>query len=110
VKHYVIGILFISIFCTIYGCNAKAARIPQKEGNLKMNWENVEEEAVEYVTHMSVCSKECKKFTVGNVEWNDNRSKCNIIVMSKVCLDVQYLLKVDVENKKVLEFVPLGEG
>lgn len=109
-KHYVIGILFISVFGIILGCNAKTARIPEKEDDNKMNWENIEEDAIEYVNQMADCSKECKKFSIGNIEWSDNRKKCDIIVMSKVCLDIQYLLKIDIENKKVLVFIPLGEG
>jgi hypothetical protein len=71
-------------------------------------WENIDKDAISFVNSKTKKDSLCRDFIIESKKWDEKKEICEIVIISKKCLDIQYFLKVNVSKKEVLVFRPIG--
>ncbi|HAJ79025.1 MAG TPA: hypothetical protein DCO75_04575 [Fibrobacteres bacterium] len=71
-------------------------------------WENIDKDAISFVNIKTKKDSLCRDFMIESKKWDEKKEICEIVIISKKCLDIQYFLKVNVSKKEVLVFRPIG--
>jgi hypothetical protein len=71
-------------------------------------WEDIDKDAILFVNEKTNKDSVCGDYEIESKKWDEKKEICELVIISKKCLDVQYLLKVNANKKKVLIFRPIG--
>jgi hypothetical protein len=63
-------------------------------------WESIDKDAISFINSKAKFDSLCGDYVIKSKKWDEKKEICDIIIISKNCLDIQYFLKVDVTKKK----------